>query len=659
MTDTGASAASPAVLPRSRSHTAASYIESRRIPRFPGATLELDASGQIVQAWLGAALPALAPERDVVRALEVDDDAPDAVRIQLLLASAIGAPADAWPVVRADAPATMPRRDGQILQLTWSPIVDSGVISGVVLFALPAPAPAAAPCSEAEDPIETNRLCVDALALVDDCEASLRYLELDASARPAVHRMFRAMHTIKGSTRGTRLHAIADLAHDAEEMIEAVRNVEPAPRPLLAELAEATRRLRIAIVAARPRGEIDDAMTELMRECRPVLVELQISIVRLAQGDRSAAAVASRAIDLIRAAGERVTMQSLRTQCAAAAAAIEIVACGGEIEPALLDEIAMVDRQIELYAQVHREASAVDSGPSLLVALSSWMSTPENRSQSSPGLLDAVSQAGMPSLTEAFGADDPLARRCAIALLVDAAVMFEPGRPHDDAARSFERTQRELLGALDALGGKLPGAELAPLRAIVHRLGWVPLTPLARRLVRMVKTLATDLEKTARAEIELGNVLVPPEIARVVGEILIHAVRNALDHGIESPGDRIAAGKPAEGTIDVAAYAVGERLVVTVRDDGRGIAIDRIRKVAVERGLLSAAAAAAAGKPAVLELLFHPGFSTAHTVTSVSGRGIGMDVIRSLAEEHGGSVVVTSTAGSGTELTIELPQSRA
>jgi two-component system chemotaxis sensor kinase CheA len=119
----------------------------------------------------------------------------------------------------------------------------------------------------------------------------------------------------------------------------------------------------------------------------------------------------------------------------------------------------------------------------------------------------------------------------------------------------------------------------------------------------------------------------------------------------------IAAGKPPAGTLHVAAYAVSDRVLVTVRDDGRGVAIDRIRRLAVERGLLSREAATAADKPALLDLLFHPGFSTADAVTSVSGRGVGMDVIRSLAQEYGGSVTLASTAGSGSELTIDLPLS--
>ncbi|TMQ08906.1 MAG: hypothetical protein E6J91_31985 [Deltaproteobacteria bacterium] len=397
-------------------------------------------------------------------------------------------------------------------------------------------------------------------------------------------------------------------------------------------------------------------MTELLRECRPVLVDLQLSIVRLRRGDRSATAVASRAIDVIRAASERASMRALHAQSIVAADALELLASGADIAPDALDEIAMVDRQIELYASVYREISALDAGPSLLVTMRSWLNTPDG-SGSIAGFVEVMSQAGVPSLVAAFADTDPLATRRASALSIDAPVMFEPGRPRDDAAVCFQRAQRDLLRALDRLSPRLADDELAPLRAIVKRLAWVPLTPLARRLERMIRTLAADLDKRVGGEVELGNVLVAPEIARVVGEILIHAVRNALDHGLESSADRLAAGKPPDGTIEVAAYATGERLLVTVRDDGRGVAIERIRQVAVERGLLSPDDAAAAGPPALLDLLFHPGFSTARTVTSVSGRGIGMDVIRCLAQEHGGSVVITSTPGSGTELTIDLPLS--
>ncbi|HEY6178132.1 MAG TPA: ATP-binding protein, partial [Kofleriaceae bacterium] len=192
----------------------------------------------------------------------------------------------------------------------------------------------------------------------------------------------------------------------------------------------------------------------------------------------------------------------------------------------------------------------------------------------------------------------------------------------------------------------------------VERLSLVPLTPLAQRLAQMIRSLASELDKSCDSKIDFGELVVPPATSRVVGEILLHAVRNALDHGIEAPDDRVAAGKDAKGVIEIAAYALGDRLVVTVRDDGRGVDVERVRSRALERGVLSPGEAETARPAQLLDLLFHPGFSTAKTVTMVSGRGIGMDVIRSLAEEHGGSVAIASTSGRGTELTIELPLSQ-
>ncbi len=626
-------------------------LEPRGAPQFPGATLEIDATGQIVYAWLGSAAPEIDARGDVLAALDIDDTTPDAARVQMLLACTTGAAAAAWPIFGADAPATLTRRDGHALAVLWEPIIEDGAISGVAMFVLPASAPAVEP----EDPVETNRICVDALALLDECEASLSHLEADHSARHAVHRMFRAIHTIKGSTRGAHLQAIADLAHQTEEIIDVLRRDGEAPGDALTQLAESLRQLRAAVTAARPRGEVDDAMTELLSECRPALVELHMALTKLADGDREAAAVATRVIDLIRVASERAHMRSLQAQCATAANAVELIAFGAEFAPALIEEATILDRQIELYAAVYREVSASDAGPSLLITMASWTAPADGASGSLAGLVDAMAQAGVPSLIEAISDPDPLAKRRALALLVDAPAMFEPGRPRDDATLRTERTQLQLLGALDHLERTIPRSKLAALRAIVEHLVWVPLAGVTRRLVRMTRTLGADLGKNVVAEIELGDILVAPDIVRVVGEILIHAVRNAVDHGIEAPDERSAAGKDPRGSIHIEAYAVDDRVLVSVRDDGRGVAIERVRRIAVERGLLSASDAAAAGDPALLDLLFHPGFSTASTVTAVSGRGVGMDAIRSLAEEQGGRVALSSRSGRGSELTIDLP----
>jgi two-component system chemotaxis sensor kinase CheA len=622
-----------------------------RIPRYPGATIELDGAGQIIGRWLGTAAPALGPSPDVFDALDLDGGSPDAALVQLLLASAVGSPAEAWSVLAGGAPAMLHRRDGQLLVVTWDAVIEDGAIDRVALFALPV----AAPPAELDDPAETNRICVDALAQLDDCQACLRHLEADPRGRAQVHRLFRAMHTLKGSMRGAQLVAIRDLAHEAEAAIQALREHDAPSADALAEIGSAVHELRTAIAAARPRGELDDAMTDLLRECRPALVDLQLSSMRLAGGEPGAAAVAHRAIERIRAAAERAGMAALRGQCAAAAHAVDALAHGAAPEPALIDEISLLDQQLELYAAVYRETVAQDAGPALLAAMSAQVGQAEDAGRARPELTALAASAAIPSLAEALAADDPGAARSALALLSDAPAMFEPSQPLDETALRFDHARRDLRAALDDLAPHVAGADLAPLRAVVERLSHVPLAPLAHRLGAMIRSLAAELHKACDAEIDLGELVAPPATARIIGEILLHAVRNALDHGIERADDRTAAGKGPHGRIEVAAYALGERLVVTVRDDGRGVDIERVRQRAVDRGLLAPDAAAAAGTAELLDLLFHPGFSTATSVTLVSGRGIGMDVIRSLAAEHGGSVVIASTPGRGTELTIELP----
>jgi len=346
-------------------------------------------------------------------------------------------------------------------------------------------------------------------------------------------------------------------------------------------------------------------------------------------------------------------MTALVAQCEAAARALAALTAGA-CDDGLIDDIAALDRQLELYAAVYRDTMAQDAGPSLLAAMAAQINAIADPAQQCIELAALVAQVHLPSLAEALADPDPLGARCAIAVMADAPVMFEPCHPCDETTQRFARAQRELTTALDALSLQVPGADLAALRAAIARLGDVPLAPLAPRLVQMTRSLAAELGKRCEAKVDLGELAVPAALSRVVAEILLHAVRNAIDHGIEAPERRSAAGKDPIGSIEIAGYAIGDRLVMTVRDNGRGVDIERVRGLARERGLLSADDAAGASTDELLDLLFHPGFSTAASVTLVSGRGIGMDVIRSLAEEHGGSVAIASAPGAGTELTIEL-----
>ena len=162
--------------------------------------------------------------------------------------------------------------------------------------------------------------------------------------------------------------------------------------------------------------------------------------------------------------------------------------------------------------------------------------------------------------------------------------------------------------------------------------------------------------KDARLILETETTRAGPDVQRVLGGVLPHLVRNALDHGLEDSGDdRVQLDKPAEGSIIVRCRRDGDIVEVAVADDGGGIDPDRLAAKALEKGLYDQAALDAMDDQARIELVFHPGFSTADEVTSVSGRGVGMDAVQAAIQEAGGSVRLQSQLGSGTTLTMHLP----
>jgi two-component system chemotaxis sensor kinase CheA len=144
-------------------------------------------------------------------------------------------------------------------------------------------------------------------------------------------------------------------------------------------------------------------------------------------------------------------------------------------------------------------------------------------------------------------------------------------------------------------------------------------------------------------------------ISEAIKDPLTHVVRNSVDHGIESPEARIAAGKAAEGCLTLRAYHEGGQVNIEISDDGGGVNAEKVRDKALQKGLITPEQAARMGERELVNLIFLPGFSTAEKVTNVSGRGVGMDVVKTNIEKIGGSVDVQSKAGQGTVLKVKIP----
>lgn len=195
----------------------------------------------------------------------------------------------------------------------------------------------------------------------------------------------------------------------------------------------------------------------------------------------------------------------------------------------------------------------------------------------------------------------------------------------------------------------------ADLRESVMRARMQPVEHVFAKIPRMVRDLGQTLRKQVRLECEGRDTELDKSLLEAIKDPLMHAVRNALDHGIEDPEARAAAGKDPVGILKVRAGHEGSHVIVEISDDGAGIPVERIRQKALERGIVTAERAANMTERELLQLIFVPGFSTAAQVTNVSGRGVGMDVVRTNVEKIGGKVEIDSKAGKGTTLRLRIP----
>jgi two-component system chemotaxis sensor kinase CheA len=182
-----------------------------------------------------------------------------------------------------------------------------------------------------------------------------------------------------------------------------------------------------------------------------------------------------------------------------------------------------------------------------------------------------------------------------------------------------------------------------------------PISNIWSKFPRMVRDLSISCKKQVRVLMEGQDTDVDKTIIEALRDPMIHMVRNAVDHGIESPAARAAAGKPAEGTLHLKAFHAGGQVIIEIMDDGAGINVARVRSKVVEKGLRTAAAVERMNDQEILQLVFLPGFSTNAEVTNLSGRGVGMDVVKTNIERTGGTVDLSSQPGRGCTVRLKIP----
>jgi two-component system chemotaxis sensor kinase CheA len=205
----------------------------------------------------------------------------------------------------------------------------------------------------------------------------------------------------------------------------------------------------------------------------------------------------------------------------------------------------------------------------------------------------------------------------------------------------------ELLDEMHKVTGTVQG-HITDLRK-------VPVSSVLKTIPRIVRDLGKELGKSLSLKINGEKLRIDNSLAAILSNCLVHLVRNSADHGIETPAARVAAGKPEAGTIEIECRELGEEILVRVSDNGKGIDQERIRAKALEKKLFTSSELAEMTKQQILAIVFAPGFSTASVVTDVSGRGVGMDMVKTSVESGRGSITIDSNPGQGTSFSIRLP----
>ena len=541
---------------------------------------------------------------------------------------------------------------------------------------------------------------VEADELLSALEEGLRAIQTGAQEADTVNAVFRAVHSIKGGAGAFDMKALVGFAHRFETVLDELRAGRLQPEPaLLGALLHASDHLADMISASRKGIETDPEQDErviLALEAQAggsLAVEEAFTFEPLALDG----AMGLDFTPLPFAAAKRAVLVGFRPHAGAFASGHE---------PALLlrDLCALDEAEVCLDPSALPEAGRFDPGQSYL----GWQVTLHtDRSDrdlqtifefiegscdltitelNAPASIDtsrSVEQSA--ALTEAL--PDP-AEKTAPAQPVTAppAAMATGSAPASGQTSSagprptirvdIDRVDRlvDILGELvihqamlteaieqsPGFGSVEVDRSLDQLRQLsrqiqesVMAIRAQPVKPLFDRMHRIVREASMAAGKTARLVTEGESTEVDKTIIERLADPLTHMIRNSVDHGLEKPGRREDLGKPSEGVIKLSAAHRSGRIIITVQDDGAGIDRDKVRQIAIDRGLVPASAELSPQE--IDALLFLPGFSTATEVSALSGRGVGMDVVRSEIAGLGGRVGIASVRGQGTILTISLP----
>ena len=434
-------------------------------------------------------------------------------------------------------------------------------------------------------------------------------LEKSPGDAEMINGLFRSAHTIKGSSRMMKLSGVTELAHKMEDVLDAVRGGKI---PLAPSVSDALFRGVDALLTILERITAGDTLAEAPEAlCEELARAATIPVT----GD---APVLSDQSDSSDSSDNSDPVVAPVTTAVAAPAPLLTVAKGHQVDYLRINA-AKIDDLIRLMGEIVSE---------------------HGRFRRHIGRLSEIERATARHLKDVAGQLNTGDN--------EHELLIEAGAALQLSLRQSVRAMSDTSLMQDHLVGDLQETSL--------RMRMQPLSTVFDPLRRTVRDLAHELGNDIDFVVEGGDTELDRKIIDRIGDSLMHMIRNSLDHGLENARERVAAGKSSKGTINLSAFYDSGCVTISLSDDGRGLSVDRIREKALAKRLFEADTLAGMSQAEILDLIFTPGFSTSPIITDLSGRGVGMDVVRkSIVDELKGTITIETREGGGTTFLLRLP----
>ena len=488
---------------------------------------------------------------------------------------------------------------------------------------------------------------IEAFELIEQIDHDLVELESNPEDLELLNRIFRVAHTVKGSSSFLNFDVLTELTHHMEDVLNKARKGELKITPDIMDVVlESVDMMKGLLESIRDNGSDSAAGIDIKNIC--------VRLTQISEGEAPSAAAEAPAAPSPEPVKEPEPV----------APAVE---AAPEVSDAELSKLSdsEVEAEIERLLKV-RKAEDQARRASKGIA-------PKSPEEIAPAASAAPAPAAKPAPSRERDADKKVpAASSSSAVAQEQTIRVEVKRLdhlmnligelvlgknrllkiYDDVEERYEGEKflEELNQVVSSLSLVTTDIQLAVMKTRM-----LPIAKVFNKFPRMIRDLSRDLGKQIDLEISGEETELDKSIVEEIGDPLVHIIRNSCDHGIEDPETRKAMGKPEKGLVQLKAYNEGNHIVVEIVDDGKGLDADMLKAKSIEKGIITEREADAMSEKEAFGLIFRPGFSTAAKVTNVSGRGVGMDVVKTNIEKLNGIIDIESEVGKGTVMKLKIP----